>query len=135
MKKIQILIVDEIVDSAKSLGNIISDIFGEKAASIELTFNAQDGLQLIQKNIFHFAFLRVNYSYENVVETKFQFQNTSLNPYVNIINFSFQGESTFDKHAKETGKAEFSNKDIIDINEFVLTLETMKNNESKSLQL
>ncbi len=126
MKQIRILIVDENPDFVKSLSKLIIDVFGEKVTSFDFTFNIQDGLELIGKDTFHFAFLRVSICAENTGETKMLFKKTSLNPFVKVIALSFQNESVPIYKGGNFEKLNYYNKEAIDVDEFVLTLEAMK---------
>lgn len=126
MKPIFILIVDENPDFAKSLSRLITDVFGEKVVSFYFTHNLQDGLKLIGNESIDFAFLRLSASTKDTVETKIQFKDISLNPFVKVIALSLQNESMSINKGKDFETKNYFNKEVIDVDEFVLILETMK---------
>ncbi len=126
MKPIQILIVDENPDFAKSLRSLIIDVFGEKSMSFEYVNNVQDGLKLIGKESIEFAFLRVSLSSKDTAETKKSFRDVSINPFVKVIALSCHNESVSINNDKYFETRRYYNKETIDVDEFVSTLESMK---------
>ena len=126
MDKIHILIVDESPDLAKSLGNLIMDVFGIRMAVVQYAFNIQDGLNIANQTEFHFIFMRVNISSGNASETRLLFKEASLNPSAKIINLSFNREYVSNKLTVETEGKKIMNKDEVDVDDLAFIFEKMK---------
>lgn len=127
MQKIHILIVDESPDLAKSLGNLIMDVFGGKAAVVEYAYNIQDGLILVKQTEFHFIFMRTNYESDGTANTKILFKNGSLNPMVKIIVLTFNRNFNIQEQSQEIEKTlRLPMKEEIDVDELAYIFEKMK---------
>jgi PleD family two-component response regulator len=126
MNKIHILIVDESRDLAKSLGNLILDVFGIRTTSVEYAFNVQDGLKMSNQAPFHFIFIRVNMASGNAVETKSLFKEISLNPSVKIITLSFNRKSGHRENNVEIERRRYPFNEDVDVDDLAFIFEKMK---------
>jgi len=126
MDKIHILIVDESPDLAKSLGNLIMDVFGIKMAVVEFAYNIQDGLNIANQTDYHFIFMRVNSSTGNATETKKLFKENSLNPSVKVIALTFKSEAGIKEQSFGRDGELFENKDEVDVDDLALLFEKMR---------
>ncbi|HNW49742.1 MAG TPA: hypothetical protein PKH79_01585 [Prolixibacteraceae bacterium] len=127
MQKVHILIVVESPDLAKSLGNLIMDVFGVKAAMVEYAYNIQDGLIMANQTEFHFIFLKTNFESERTANTKILFKNASLNPLVEIIVLTYSSNFNIQEQSQEVEKnLRLPMKEEIDVDELAYIFEKMK---------
>ncbi len=127
MQKIHILIVDESPDLAKSLGNLIMDVYGVRVAEVEYAYNIQDGLLMVNQAEFHFIFLRTTFESERTSNTKILFKDASMNPLVKIIVLTYSGNFNINEKSQEdetTFRLPF--KEEIDVDELAFVFEKMK---------
>lgn len=126
MYKVHILIVDESPDFAKSLGNLILDVFGTKTTSVEYAYNVQDGVQMVSHDEFHFIFIRLNFTSSYTTETKSLFKQVSLNQMVRIVTLSFNGGIGLDEKIEDGEDKNCVFKDEIDADKLAYIFEEMR---------
>jgi len=125
-EQFHILIIDETPDFAKSLGNLIIDVLEMKTNLVEYAFNLQDGLKLVSQTEFHFVFMRVNFTKDNVDEIRSLFREESVNPSLRFIALTFQNEPGSFVRIKEDNEGKYLIKDEIDVDELASIFEIMR---------
>lgn len=126
MQPIHILIVDENIDFARSLGNLIADTLGEDQVRIKYAYSPDGGIAMVRQSLFQFVFIGTNFALGSIDEIKTVFGQLSANPLVKIIAASFNNDMGFRTLMEEAGASQYLVKDEIGVEELttIFNLET-----------
>jgi len=110
---VHLLIIDENIDFAKSLGNIITETLGKEAVQIEYAFNGENGIQLGGQYEFNYIIIGLNFILNSVDKVKAVLSKSSFYPSTRIIVASFNNSSRYKTLIKEAGASHYLVKDEI----------------------